>query len=89
MSGNPNAVGLQKKQQLKQDYMLWITEEAYVINSVTGQRERIRIEYPSEMSMDDLRELLQSQTVYRELDGRAENDMPVLRVAQRQHWSAQ
>ena len=66
--------------------MLWISEEAYVINSVTGKRERIRIERPAGMSLDDLKELLIDQTIYEKFDGTADNDMPIIKVKQRQHW---
>ena len=55
---------MSRKDQLNTRYIVYIEKEYYVNNSETGEKERINLKFPSEMSETDIIDVLEDQTCY-------------------------
>ena len=75
-----------KKEQLNADYIVTKKQELYVIDN-EGNRRRICVEYPIELSTVDVEDILMQQTsIYCKLDGEATAYVPLIKIQQRQKW---
>ena len=72
-----------KRTKLNQDYIVMKKVELYVLDKEEN-RKRVRVEYPIELSEDDIEDILLNQTTeYTRVDGQAAGYVPLIRIQQR------
>ena len=72
-----------KRTKLNQDYIVTKKAELYVLDQ-NEKRQRVRVEFPVQLTEDDIEDILLSQTTdYTRVDGQAPGYVPLICIRER------